>query len=94
MKLRDEFLEFIRDRLPQGATKISVPLTALIAVFSAISGRLDILWVSIYVFVIVFNYKCSAYSTGTGKCRHEVPGKGAVSQRFQFSLIPMRVLGW
>jgi len=90
MKLRDEFLEFIRDRLPQGAAKISVPLTALIAVFSAISGRLDILWVSIYVFVIVFIILNALYILLAQEKMPaiEVPGKGAISQKVpKFSLL-------
>lgn len=90
MKLRDVFLEFIRDRLPQGATKISVPLTVLIAVFSAISGRLDILWVSIYVFVIVFILLNSLYILLAQEKMPaiEVLGKGARSQKVpKFSLL-------
>ena len=54
MKLRDELLEFIRERWTQITTRILVPITVLILSSSAIFGRPDILWLSLYVFVIVF----------------------------------------
>lgn len=90
MKLRDELLEFVRDRLPQGTTKISVPITALISIFAVISGRLDILWVSIYAFVIVFIVLNSVYILLAQEKLPaiEVPGKGAVAKRIpKFSLL-------
>ena len=54
MNLRDEFLEFIRDRWTQRTIRILVPLTVLISIAAVILGRLDILWVAIYAFIILF----------------------------------------
>ena len=90
MKLRDEFLEFIRDRLPQGATRISVPIIVLISIFSAISGRLDILWVSIYIFVVLFILLNSLYILLAQEKLPaiEVPDKGSIARRVaKFSLL-------
>ena len=90
MKLRDEFLEFIRDRLPQGATRISVPIIVLISIFSTISGRLDILWVSIYIFVVLFILLNSLYILLAQEKLPaiEVPDKGSIARRVaKFSLL-------
>ncbi len=90
MKLRDEFLEFIRDRWPRGATKISVPITLLISIFSVVSGRLDILWVSIYAFSIMFIILNALYILLAQEKLPaiEVPGKGAIAKKIpKFSLL-------
>lgn len=90
MKLRDEFLEFMRDRWAQGTTKISVPITVLVSIFSIISGRLDILWVSIYAFVIIFIVLNALYILLVQEKLPaiEVPGKGSVARKVaKFSLL-------
>src|SRR5260221_4450316 len=53
MRLRDEWLEFIHDRFPQWTIRIFVPIIVLIAIYTIVSNQLDILSVSIYVFVII-----------------------------------------
>ena len=53
MRLRDEWLEFIHDRFPQWTVRIFVPIIVLIAIYTVVSNRSDILWVSIYIFVII-----------------------------------------
>lgn len=83
MKLRDEFLEFIHDRWLQGTAKVFVPLTALISIFAVVAGRLDILWVGIYVFVVIFLIVNSLYILLAQEKMPaiEVPGKGAIVKR-------------
>ena len=54
MKLRDEWSEFIHDRLPQWIARIFVLVIVLISIYAIVSNRFDILWVSIYVFVVTF----------------------------------------
>jgi von Willebrand factor type A domain len=54
MKLRDEWLEFIHDRLPQWIARIFVPILVLVSIYALISNRSDILWVSIYIFIVTF----------------------------------------
>jgi len=54
MNLRDEFLEFIRDRWTQTVTKILVPLVVLSSIYSIVASRPDILWLGIYIFVVLY----------------------------------------
>ena len=53
MKLRDEWLEFIHDRFPQWTARILVPIIVLLAIYTIVSNRPDILWVSVYAFVVI-----------------------------------------
>jgi len=54
MKLRDELLEFIRDRWTKITTRISVPIIVLISIFAVVFDRLDVLWLGLYIFIIIF----------------------------------------
>jgi len=90
MKLRDEFLEFIHERWTLGTISISVLITVLVSILSFVAGRLDILWVAIYAFVIIFLILNSLYILLAQEKMPviEVPGKGAVAQRVaKFSLL-------
>ncbi|HXD09253.1 MAG TPA: hypothetical protein VN653_04255 [Anaerolineales bacterium] len=54
MNLRDELLEFIRDRWTKITTRILILIVILIAIFAVIFDRPDVLWLSLYVFIIIF----------------------------------------
>jgi hypothetical protein len=54
MKLRDEFLEFVRGRWFKGISLILIPVFLLASVYAILSNRLDILSVDIYAFIIVY----------------------------------------
>lgn len=61
MNLREEFLEFIRDRLALRTSTISISIPTLISLLSVIAGRIDILTVSIYILIVVFIASNSVY---------------------------------
>ena len=92
MKLRDEFLEFVRDRWTRGVVILFVPLTVLVSIYSAVSGRFDILWLSIYAFIVIFLFLNSLYIL---LAQEKMPalaasGKNAIVKRVAkfFLLIP------
>jgi hypothetical protein len=88
MKLRDEFSEFIHERWTQILTRILVPVTVLTAIYSAVINRLDILWVSVYVFVIIFISLNALYILLAREKAPVIPGKEIVTKRVaKFSLL-------
>jgi hypothetical protein len=52
--MKKELLSFIRDRWSVGKTTITISIPTLLAILSIISGRLDILWLTLYIFTIFF----------------------------------------
>ncbi len=54
MKLRDELLEFIRDRWTKVLTRILILLVVLISIFAVISNRSEMIWLSFYLFIIIY----------------------------------------
>jgi VWA domain-containing protein len=88
MKLRDEFSEFIRDRWTKGITAILVPVTVLISIYSVTKSRPEILWVSIYAFVIIFVLLNALYIMLAREKAPVIPGKETVAKRVaKFSLL-------
>ena len=97
MNLRDEFLEFIHDRWTQVVTKISVPLIVISSIYSIIAGRLDIFWLGIYSFVVLFILLNAVYVLVAKEKLPaiEVPGKGSKARSIaKYSLLlPYAMLG-
>ena len=61
MRLRDELLEFLRDRWTRVTTRILVPALILFSIYSVIISRLDILWLGIYAFILILLLLDSLY---------------------------------
>src|SRR6185369_9770324 len=90
MTLRDEFLEFIRDRWFKVTTGILVPILVLISIYAIMSDRSDILWLSIYTFVVIFIILNALYILLAQEKRPaiEAAGKRPAAQRVaKFSLL-------
>src|SRR5687767_12960941 len=88
MELREEILEFIRDRLALRTTTISVSIPTLASLLSTIAGRMDILGVSLYILVIVFIASNSAYVLLTQKEVLTVAVRGEDSTRKSVAKYP------
>lgn len=94
MELRKEFLEFIRDRLVLRTT-ISISIPTLVSILSIISGRSDILWISVYTIIIVFIGSNSAYILLAQKEVDTVPvHEGDSTKKLVARYERLRPYGW
>lgn len=59
MELQKELTEFVRDRWTVTTTRISIP--TILIILSTTWGKTDILWLSIYTFLILFIASNSLY---------------------------------
>lgn len=77
-EMKKEILGFIHDRWTLGTTTFSISIPAVISIVSAISGKINILWLSLYSLVILFIGSNSLYILLAQEKVPviEIPGKG------------------